>query len=286
MKKLNDLIGRRDIDALYFKPLCVYAVCELIDERRLDATKIDVAAVLDRFDELISPFIPGAAGEGYQPFWHLGTPGFWKPFSESGELVLGTMFASKDKPRSRKQLENAVRYVVPHPEVSARLNGGSERHSLMREVIDLLVSDDDISCQAVAGVLDERLNGLIAGKKNRPIAQEEDEFPEFTTEDYSKLRSHLRFERPNSKKVKAALGYVCQMCNVDLETVYGKVGRGYIEAHHLRPVAENSGSRVTLDIRKDFAVLCPNCHRMIHRAKLPHSIDGYVNVHGKPRLQN
>ena len=50
-----------------------------------------------------------------------------------------------------------------------------------------------------------------------------------------------------------------------LEERYGSIGTGYIEAHHLNPVSSLKDTVVTLDPRLDFAVLCANCHRMIHR---------------------
>jgi predicted HNH restriction endonuclease len=47
--------------------------------------------------------------------------------------------------------------------------------------------------------------------------------------------------------------------------VYGDLGRGFIEGHHLSPLAELAAewlSRVS-----DLALVCPNCHRMIHRRR-------------------
>lgn len=48
-------------------------------------------------------------------------------------------------------------------------------------------------------------------------------------------------------------------------------GEFYIEAHHIRPLADNDGASVQTDSKNDFAFLCSNCHRMVHRhlAKLP-----------------
>jgi hypothetical protein len=56
-------------------------------------------------------------------------------------------------------------------------------------------------------------------------------------------------------------GTRCQACELDFGERYGKIGQGFIEAHHLRPIATlEEGVPV-----KYFAVLCSNCHRMIHR---------------------
>jgi 5-methylcytosine-specific restriction protein A len=74
-----------------------------------------------------------------------------------------------------------------------------------------------------------------------------------------------------SKKVKRLLGYECQACNIDLYIAYGAIGENFIEAHHILPLASMPAEGAELSI-EDFAVLCPTCHRMIHRLGCP-SID-------------
>lgn len=77
-----------------------------------------------------------------------------------------------------------------------------------------------------------------------------------------------RAER-NRKAVKQAKelhGTTCQVCGFDFDRVYGDHGAGFIEAHHLLPVAEAAKRKKrTIDVREEMAVLCSNCHRMIHR---------------------
>ena len=46
---------------------------------------------------------------------------------------------------------------------------------------------------------------------------------------------------------------------------YGEVGRNYIEAHHTKPVSEMKEGEVTRV--EDLAMVCANCHRMLHRRK-------------------
>lgn len=87
---------------------------------------------------------------------------------------------------------------------------------------------------------------------------------------------HRRIERRggSSKKVKKALGTTCMACDLNMGERYGQIGEGYIEAHHLVPIASlTAGDSVTLDPRKDFAVLCPNCHRIIHRLDDPSDLE-------------
>jgi 5-methylcytosine-specific restriction protein A len=103
---------------------------------------------------------------------------------------------------------------------------------------------------------------------------EEDEVA-VSWEDLRKLRIHKRLERNRSlaSKVKRLLGFTCQACGMNFEEKYGSIGKGYIEAHHLTPIADLHGKRVALDPKKDFAVLCSNCHRMIHKSQFVSDIE-------------
>lgn len=52
-------------------------------------------------------------------------------------------------------------------------------------------------------------------------------------------------------------------CDFDFERVYGSLGAGYAQVHHLDTLSKRSGpSRTSLD---RLAIVCANCHAMIHR---------------------
>ena len=90
-------------------------------------------------------------------------------------------------------------------------------------------------------------------------------------------RLHRRIERnPLAAKIaKRVLGTRCQCCGFDFEVTFGPLGAGYIEVHHLKPLsALIEGQAVRYDVATDFAVLCANCHRMIHRQADPADLDG------------
>jgi 5-methylcytosine-specific restriction protein A len=52
-------------------------------------------------------------------------------------------------------------------------------------------------------------------------------------------------------------------CGFDFEAVYGSVGAGFAHIHHLRPLAEATAPTVTK--LADLAIVCANCHSIIHR---------------------
>ena len=57
----------------------------------------------------------------------------------------------------------------------------------------------------------------------------------------------------------------CEVCSFDFEKFYGDKGNGFAECHHIIPISELSPNNKTH--LNDLAILCANCHRMIHRSK-------------------
>lgn len=55
----------------------------------------------------------------------------------------------------------------------------------------------------------------------------------------------------------------CEICGFDFYKVYGEMGKGFMECHHRKPLSEIEGESVTMI--KDLALVCANCHRMLHR---------------------
>ncbi|MFV0468125.1 MAG: MrcB family domain-containing protein [Dysgonomonas sp.] len=94
-------------------------------------------------------------------------------------------------------------------------------------------------------------------------------------EETKRRRLHEKFDRKGdtSLKVKKRKGYKCEVCGLTLIEKYGELGKEYIEAHHLKAFSALSEGKIFLSIDKDFAVLCPNCHRMIHRLPDPSDIE-------------
>jgi 5-methylcytosine-specific restriction enzyme A len=82
------------------------------------------------------------------------------------------------------------------------------------------------------------------------------------------LRLHAYRERNpklRRRKIKSVLDagepLACQVCHFDFAEVYGRRGQGYIECHHIEPLHVGGEKARSLD---ELALLCSNCHRMIH----------------------
>jgi predicted HNH restriction endonuclease len=107
---------------------------------------------------------------------------------------------------------------------------------------------------------------------------EEEEFTENKSVDKSFIegaiveRIHSSRER-NAKVIeiakknfKAKYGKLfCEICNFDFEEVYGDLGSEYIEGHHTIAVSEMKPDHKTLP--EEIAMVCSNCHKMLHRKR-------------------
>ena len=82
---------------------------------------------------------------------------------------------------------------------------------------------------------------------------------------------------------KAQSDYRCEVCGMKFEEVYGTIGEKYIIAHHKNPIGmRTEASTTTL---KDIALVCPNCHVMLHKKDPPLSIQELSN-RMKVKLEN
>lgn len=108
------------------------------------------------------------------------------------------------------------------------------------------------------------------------VASEEDE-ENLNWEDLRFFREHKRIERNKSlvAKVKKKQGYKCRACKFEFVQMYGDLGKKFIEAHHLTPLSKLKGQKVSLDPELDFAILCSNCHRMIHRSEFVSEVEKF-----------
>lgn len=86
-----------------------------------------------------------------------------------------------------------------------------------------------------------------------------------------KLVIHLIRERNRSivaAKKSSAESLACEICGFDTTVVYGEE---YCEVHHLTPLSElQEDAETSLD---DLAIVCANCHRIIHLYSPPLTLD-------------
>ena len=101
-----------------------------------------------------------------------------------------------------------------------------------------------------------------------PLEQEEEEAEEGQV--LSRLHRYRERDRDLVKRKKQKFleqngRLFCEACGFDFLKVYGERGRDFIECHHTKSVSQlEVGEKTKLT---DLALLCSNCHRMVHRRK-------------------
>ena len=150
-------------------------------------------------------------------------------------------------------------------------SGLTRGNKLEQEVWDLFHDDHGrlrVVAQAILADLEARPSGDL-GAASDPLLSDTEEAPEGRVLTVTHLRRERSRELVRSKKnrVMGLKGKLeCEACGFDFATRYGQHGHGFIECHHTKPVETLvEGHKTRLE---DLALLCANCHRMIH-AKRP-----------------
>jgi hypothetical protein len=80
-----------------------------------------------------------------------------------------------------------------------------------------------------------------------------------------KERKPRLVRRKKRATLQATGRLMCEACGFDFAQVYGKLGYGFAGCHHRTPLASLDGSVATR--LEDLAIVCSNCHRMLHRSR-------------------
>lgn len=131
--------------------------------------------------------------------------------------------------------------------------------------------------QAIRQAIDQQSVALGPGGSTFATDDEPDDGYE-ATEGRMLTRQHRAYERDRKlvdrkkQQVMRRFGKLsCEVCGFDFRERYGERGVGFIECHHIRPVSELVEPRKTT--LEDLALLCANCHRMVHAKRPWLSID-------------
>lgn len=154
---LDSIQRRRWPGALYYKPACLLAAIDGIDEGLLDPLNLDPQLVLARFQRLVLQVAPERAEFGWRPFWHLGNDGAWSFYKGARRLVPDD-YGTERKPNSRGELLNRIDRVSVEPELLAAWSSADARATLRQGLIAMLNGDDDPTCLMLAGLC------AVAGK--------------------------------------------------------------------------------------------------------------------------
>jgi len=122
--------------------------------------------------------------------------------------------------------------------------------------------------------LDEKRLKMI----HKVESQEIKEIEKKEAEEGKQYVSETTFRKRNMSLIdakKSSSDYKCEVCGMNFEEVYGKIGKDYIIAHHKNPIGGRRGSsKTTMD---EIALVCSNCHDMLHRKNPPISVEELRN---------
>ena len=140
----------------------------------------------------------------------------------------------------------------------------------LEEVVWKEFADDRERLSQVAAAIRNSLAGVSDTDVVRVGIDDDpdEEFPEgqILTAIHHRRERNRKAVRKKKESVLAETGaLLCEICEFDFVAIYGDIGKGFAECHHKIPVSE---LEKTGSIRlKDLAILCANCHRMIHRSR-------------------
>lgn len=147
---------------------------------------------------------------------------------------------------------------------------GMESYSKLDKKVFNEFKDNKVGLSIIAKNIKETVLNSNLNIKLYRIEDEEDE-EAFTVKEGKviyKLHKHIERNSKINKKKKTSYqkknGKLdCEVCGFDFHEKYGLLGKGFIECHHRKPLHElKQESKTSL---KDLALVCSNCHRMLHR---------------------
>ncbi len=203
----------------------------------------------------------------------------WTAGPESGGTVVvgwyedATVYRnlqSIDKPNARQVKNGVTSYRVSAPEDKAVLLPVEQRELIIPRAVKGGIGQSNVWF-AHKDESQEIVNQVLAliNTGSTFILPDIDQSKSIQ-EGNPRLVAHLRRER-NVAIVKAKKSAIlkstgklcCEVCGFDFREVYGDLGDGFCEVHHLQPLSKSDGAVKTE--QKDLAIICSNCHRIIHR---------------------
>jgi len=76
-------------------------------------------------------------------------------------------------------------------------------------------------------------------------------------------RNRALVEKKKATVLRITGALKCEVCRFDFAEHFGSLGNSFCEVHHRVPLAQADGPAETQ--LEDLAIVCSNCHRMLHR---------------------
>ena len=154
---------------------------------------------------------------------------------------------------------NAPRLIPPIPEVKE---------------MSPVISNEDFNNLRV--LLERSVALYLAHPSQRAVTREDIELLESEEDEFPEGRLLTRLHKLRERNSQASIQkkkdvlkktgtLACEVCDFDFHAIYGALGYGFAECHHRTPLSELPESTHTR--LEDLAIVCANCHRMLHKAR-------------------
>jgi 5-methylcytosine-specific restriction protein A len=136
--------------------------------------------------------------------------------------------------------------------------------------LDEIVWDEFAGNRAQLATLAKLIKASVADPAigDPEVLADEEEFPEgrIIARVHKMRERNKGLVRKKKAQVIQKFGRLrCEVCGFDFAKVYGELGEGFIECHHTKPLSELSPVGKTA--LRDLALVCANCHRILHRSR-------------------
>lgn len=146
------------------------------------------------------------------------------------------------------------------------------RKSTLQEMIQETKYDDNSEKEKFIKKLDI-CGGMLSDEQFQSFAKEIQTFQEKKRRRDNHIKYEGRLSNKDIKAIKEYLGYTCMACGLDPIKEYGEDKKGIMEAHHKNPYSEMDEGEIREVKPDDFLILCPNCHKLIHKLDSPNDLE-------------
>lgn len=147
--------------------------------------------------------------------------------------------------------------------------------------LQLLIKEQNNFSYGLNEIKDSKIVDGLYGLINGNVLNDEFYYPDEIKENIdsylegSKKQITVNIYERDKNARNACIEYYtakCQVCEIDFESFYGEIGKGFIHVHHIIPI---STIKETYRINPitDLVPVCPNCHSMLHKSNPPYSVE-------------
>lgn len=140
--------ARRSRDAPFFKPVCLVAIIDLIEEGRVDPADIDVEHLLERVSKMVEDVHIGRPDMRWRPIWHLSNDGAWN-YTKAGRRIGPEDFEPARKPDSLREWRQSFDKVAVPTAMLPHWQSATDRAALRHAAWAMLENGDE-ACRRVA----------------------------------------------------------------------------------------------------------------------------------------